>query len=1115
MINRLLPVLLVASTLAVTTGCPNRPQAALPAPSPASVTLFSVEPKTLPAPGEAVVLEWGTSNALDVTIEQVGKGPLDLGAEKTSGRLSIVVEEDTVFLITAQGAGGSDIKASSVTVTRRARSVLFSAVPSTVEAGAATTLVWNAPGAKSVKLEEVGGAALDVGMQLESGSLRVTPTRTTTYRLQADDFAATTKVTVAPTVVTFTAGATVPSAGEPVQLSWTTVSATSVTLRRVGLATALPVAAGQVATGSYIDTVPANLPADAVLTYVLEVSDGTTMSSKALEVPVGGGVRINTFTAPSYALTGSTYPIVWTTVGGDSAELIVDGRRAYLAQSRAEVASGSYTLSAPTQSTRIEFIVRNNRGAEAREARTIEGVGPISYNFFRTDKTSIAAAGEVVTLSWSITNARGVRITSNTGAGFYRQFIGNVDSGSLVVLPNSRPPGLTRVTYRLEADNGTGSAPIVRTVDVDVGAPSAFTFSRQLPVRAPTTVTGTTLGAATQVAGFRSVEKNPADEAFIDIRRTGTPVTFGATSNAGNVLLPAAFGATLFGTRISLTRLNVSRFGWFNLSASSTEISGRPGNDPQLGTALEPFAIAPYWNDLVTADGQVHWRIDGVSTARRLIVQWTDVRPTNGPIDARLSFQAQLYSNGKVVLAYRDFFKVQGRGTVGVVNGSESDEAGPTMPVAGGDVYRLFAAQAVPAPLRIEATPFAGSAIINGEPMEAEGAANYPLNQFVVSEVSPAPPTAVTNGQWVELANNSDAGVDISGWDLDFGGVTTFQFPTGTTLPANGRLLVGQAANLNDPETGPGIVIDDGGIVARPAVDVIMPSNVTMPRSGGFARLGIGGTEYTRLTYGATTVGASFGPEDMRAPWVTYSTNVRIVCDAVRWSYGSQGQTGSPGLPNASCWPYRQWEIIPGNFTPIASAPGAVALNFGSTTPDTLTAPLDLTLPGRTPLKVFGLSNITAALVAADGYIVFGGSTRCCDNSATPATTNNLWVAPWWDDLQGRVGGGVYFLQTGTPPNVETIISWENWTLYPQATYTGSLFFQVQFKPNGDVEYHYGPSAAGAGTDAAALTIGSSASVWIEAVTAADIFVARTDDATVPTVNPLVPGLAIRYRALR
>lgn len=1106
--------LVVAVTALFALACPVRPQAPLPAPPPATITSFAISPAVLSAPGE-VVLEWGTSNALDVTIEQVGKGPLDLGQTRGDGRLTVAVEADTVFLMTAQGAGGSDSKASSVTVQRRARSVLFSAVPSTVEAGSATTLVWNAPGAKAVTLTELNGARIDVGTQLESGSVRVTPTRSTTYQLTADAIVSTTAVTVAPTIVSFSAGNTLPGAGEPVTLSWQTASATTITLRRIGLATPLMVPAGQEATGTFTDTVPASLPSDAVLTYVLEASDGTTSTSRAIEVPVGGGVQVTSFNAPAYALTGSTFAITWATLGGESAELIVDGQRAYLAQSAAEVASGSYTLSAPTQSTRVDFIVRNRRGAEARESRTIQGVGPIAYNFFRADKTAIAAAGEPVTLEWSVTNARSVRITSNTGAGFYRQFTGNVDSGSLVVLPNSRT-GLTRITYRLEADNGTGAAPIVRTVDVDVGAGAAFTFSRQLPIRAPTTVTGTTLGVTTSVVGFKNVEKNPAGEVFVDIRRTGTPVTFAAADGATNVLLPAAFEATLFGTRFSRTRLNISRFGWFNLSTSSTAVPGRPDNDAQLGSALEPLSIAPYWNNLVTASNQVHWQIDGVADARRLIVQWTNVRPTNGPIDARLTFQAQLYSSGKVVFAYRDFFKVQGRGTAGVVNNSETDEAGPTAAVAAGEVYRLLGAQAVPAPLRIESTPFAGGAVIGGAVLEAEGQANYPTNQFEISEVSPAPPTAVTNGQWVEIKNNADSGVDIGGWDLDFGGATSFQFPAGTTLPPFGRFLVGQAADLNDPQMG-GITIEDGGVITRPGVDIVMPSTVQMPRSSSFARIGIGGTEYTRLNYGTVTTGASFGPEDLRAPWLTFSANTRLICDSVRYAYGTNGQVGSPGYLNAPCWPYQAWEIIPGNFTPIATATGAVALNFGSTTPDTLTAPLDLTLAGRTPIKLFGLATpITAALVAADGYVVIGGSTRCCDNTALPATTNNAWLAPWWDDLQGRAGGGVYFLQTGTPGNIETIISWENWSEYPSSTYTGmSLNFQIRIKPNGDVEYHYGNNTAGPGTDADALAAGSSASVWIEAASAADIFVARTSDATMPTVNPLVGGLAIRYRAMR
>ncbi len=1098
---------------ALITGCPNRPNASLPAPAPATITSFVASPSTVQA-GGTIQLEWGTSNALDVTIEHVGKGPLDLGATKQAGKLSLTIDADAVFLMTAQGAGGSDVKAATVTLERKALSLLFTAVPATVEGGQPVTLVWNAAGAKSVKLEEVGGAAIAIGSQLESGSVQVVPTKSTTYRLTADDKTATADVKLAPTIVAFSSSGGVPGASEPLTLTWQTLAATSVTLRRVGLATPFTLPAGSVASGSYVDTVPSTLPADAVLQYVLEASDGSATVSRQIELPVGGGVRINAFVAPSYALAGSTFEVSWSTSGADTAELIVDGHRAYLAQSRTEVNGGRYSLSAPTQSTRVELIVRNDRGVEAREQRTIAGVGPLAYNFFRADKSSIATAGEPVRLEWSVTNARSVRITSNTGAGFYREFTGNVDTGSVVVLPNARPPTLTRVTYTLSADNGTGGAPISRTVDVDVGTSASFTFSRQLPVRAPTTVTGSTAAGTTQVAGFKSVEKNPSGEGFVDIRRTGTAVAFSSTSTASNFLLPSTFEVTLFGSRLAATRLNVSQHGWFMPTTSSTVATGRPDNDPTIGTTLEPQAIAPYWNNLVTANGQVHWQLDSVADARRLIVQWTGVRPTNGPIDARLTFQAQLYSNGRVVFAYRDFFKVQGRGTAGIVNKSETDEIVPAMPVAAGDVYRFFAPQAVPAPLRIEATPFAGAAIVNGQWMEAEGQANYPLNAFEISEVSAQPPSAVSNGQWFEIKSNSDGGVDLGGWDVDFGGTTSFQFPTGTNLPAFGRLLVGQAADVGDPGPVGGIVIEDGGVVPRPGVDVTLPASLTMPTSNGFVRLGIGGTEYTRLSYAATTVGASFGPEDLRAPWLTYSTSTRIVCDSVRYAYGANGQLGSPGLPNGSCWPYTPWETITGAFTPLAGVMGATQVNFGSTTPDTLT--LSITFPQ--PVRLFGLSGgATSAVVSADGYIVFGGSTRCCDNTLAPSTSNSLFVAPWWDDLQGRAGGSVWWQQIGTPPNVETIISWENWGIYPQSTYTGTFInFQARFKPNGDIEFHYGPAtAAGTPADAMALSMGSSASVWIEAVTAADIYVARNDDATVPTVRPLVNGLGLRYHALR
>jgi hypothetical protein len=290
-----------------------------------------------------------------------------------------------------------------------------------------------------------------------------------------------------------------------------------------------------------------------------------------------------------------------------------------------------------------------------------------------------------------------------------------------------------------------------------------------------------------------------------------------------------------------------------------------------------------------------------------------------------------------------------------------------------------------------------------------------------------------------------------------------------------------------------------------------------MPNTSGFARLGIGGTEYTRFTFPAASTGLSYGIEDQRAPWLIFANNSRIICDSVRYDYGTNGQKGSPGVPNPACWPYERHEVIPGAFTPLTGDPAAVAINFGSATPDTTSVALDLTAPGRSRVSVFGLAGgVGTMLVSADGYLVVGGSTFCCDNTALPSTTNRLWLAPFWDDLQGQAGGAVLFKQSGTAPNVETIISWERWSFFPSSSYTGTtISFQVKFKPNGDIEYHYGPSTVGVGTDAAALVQGSSVSVWIEAVSAADAYANRTTDAVVPTSNLIFNGLGIRYRTLR
>jgi hypothetical protein len=1071
------------------------------------VTVFSVSPAVLPGPGE-VILEWGTSNSLAVGIERIGTGPLE--DVTPSGKRTIFVRENSVFVISAQGAGGSDLRAVAVTVQAKASSVLLTAVPSTIDAGGSSTLVWNAPEARSVRLEAVGGAAVDVMGQTTSGSIRVSPRETTTYRLLTDDVVSTVTVRVAPTITVF-AATNSPGPGEPLTLRWETASATSVSLRRVGVGMPLPIPMGQVATGSLTDTVPTTLPADGVLTYVLEATDGTLSTTRALEVVVGGGVQIGALTVPRYALIGSTYDVLWRTSGAESVDVMVDGQRVYQAPTLVEVTSGRYSLPAPTQSSRIEVIARNRKGGEARESRTVDGVGPLTYNSFVADKNTIGSGGEPVTLRWSVLNARRVRITNNLGGGFYREFEGPIDSGSLVVLPNARA-GISRVTYRLEAENGTGSPPIVRTLDVTVSGSAALTFSRQLPVNAPTTVTGSTAPGTTLVAGFRAVEKNPPQEAFIDIRKDGTPISFGSL-DAALITLPQPFEATLFGTRFSRTTLNVSRFGWFSFPVFAfSPIPGRPENAPQLQAFLEPHTIAPYWNNLETASNQVHFRLDAVPDARRLIVQWTNVRPKNGPIDARLSFQAQLYSNGKVVFAYRDFFKVQVQGTVGITNNSETDEATPPMPVASGDVYRFFAPTLPPAPLRIEATPYAGTALINGVSMEVEGAANYPVNQFAVSEVNYRPAANVTNGQWIEVGNNSDASVDLGGWDLDFGGTATYQIPSGTTLPPFGKVLLAQASDLGDPDGADagGFALPDGGFEARRPPQVIYPMSFVPPSSGAFVRISIGGTEYARFpnTNPPSTLpltlplGQSYQVEDFRAPWVTYETaTTRFICGAVRGRYGTKGQRGTPGGLNPSCFPYEAPVPSSTVFQSLADAGTAVTpVGFDGMSPNLDDGTAFVTL--NQPIRVYGASITQLSIGANGGVIPIANATLSFSNKSTPnAFAPAFVIAPFWDDLHGgRNPNSRLFWKQDT--NGDVTVSWENWSLFSSSN-VSDLNFQAILRANGDVEFVFG-TMSGAGPSAADAR-GLGATTWIDIGPAA---AAININSTTPGITP---NTAFRY----
>ncbi|QQS36471.1 MAG: T9SS type A sorting domain-containing protein [Ignavibacteriales bacterium] len=70
-------------------------------------------------------------------------------------------------------------------------------------------------------------------------------------------------------------------------------------------------------------------------------------------------------------------------------------------------------------------------------------------------------------------------------------------------------------------------------------------------------------------------------------------------------------------------------------------------------------------------------------------------------------------------------------------------------------------------------------------------------------------------------------------------------------------------------------------------------------------------------------------------------------------------------------------------------------------------------------------------------------------NTSIPtATSPNSFIAPFWDDLDGRTQGTVHYKQDGN----KFIIQFTNWQKYSG---TGSLTFQAVFNLNGKVQFYY------------------------------------------------------------
>lgn len=159
------------------------------APAPLVVG-FSAQPASINQ-GGSTSLTWTTQNADSVLIDN------GVGMQPANGSAMVSPNQNTLYTLTAMGAGGQTTAQVSVVVTMVGAPTIvsFSAMPQQISPGAQTTLSWNVTDATTITIDN------GVGMQPAMGSAQISPATDTTYTLTADGPGGQTTAQVTVTVV--------------------------------------------------------------------------------------------------------------------------------------------------------------------------------------------------------------------------------------------------------------------------------------------------------------------------------------------------------------------------------------------------------------------------------------------------------------------------------------------------------------------------------------------------------------------------------------------------------------------------------------------------------------------------------------------------------------------------------------------------------------------------------------------------------------------------------------------------------------------------------------------------------------------------------------------------
>lgn len=1046
---RILPALFIGAAL---TACPTAPKPDPIPPSP-KVVSFTASPATV-APGGEVTLDWKVTDATKVTITDVDKGDLSGIDDQASGSVKVVPTGSTLYVLTALNDRGAKATAFvSVTVKGAdADQLLFGAYPRVISGSQTATLVWSAPGANVVTITPMGGAALDLAGQVQSGSVAVSPTDTeTTYTLDADGQTRTVTVTHAPEVTSLALSKPVALPDEMITVSWQTAHATKVSLSSPGFGTLFEsTTAADVAMGSFTQAVP-SLPNGTVLNFVLDVEGPGGSVRQVAALVLGNDPLLTSVTAPQFAKQGSQFTIAWTAVNADAVEIRSGGTAIYRTSDVAEAASGSLVLGTPAAATTytVAAIAYPSGFADTRDV-TVAPVGDVTITTFTAAPTTVANGGDAVTLTWDVSNARELRILEDGELTVVWKTGATAGTGTTTVYPNKPTSRFT-----LSASN-TLDAPSTANADVTVSTVAELQpTDGGLVLEQPGTVeVGFQLGTEIEGLPLSMADVSATSTGFDDISATGQRLEFAGANDSTVEFAVPGFETWLYGQRLlDGSNVSVCTNGFMTLRGSTLTAATAPMGFPGSDSAYDKL-LAPFWADLqLGPNGNVYWQVKGEAPNQVLIVQWNQLQ-YSGASNSVLTFEVKVTQTGVITYEYQTLNGLpSGYSAATAIQGS-SGHGLAASPTAGGSI-RFFGPTAAPVTIPTAALPVGGFVKLGS------GFARVSLSRFLrstdiaITEVLFTPAASVPNGEWFEVANSGTASLDLNGWVIDFGGGVTHTIASSVTLPAGGTILLGQSDQAADND-GVNVVYAYGAdLLANGAGQVALVWNGTTVASKAWT--GTVGSAGNAVTIDGT-------------PVLTTSGLAPLQCTSTA-TFGTQmpQQTGTPGVAS-SCFGYKLTPI-PAAFDDISS--GGTPIFVASSNPDWTTTPAAIDLP--TPFTYFGTAQ-PRMWVSASSWLAFTSqSSGVYTNRTTPSLTTNPVgaIAPFWDDTENIpavAGSNVFWARRAD----HTVIEWSHFTHWLGSD---DLNYEVKLFDNGAIEFHYGTMTS---TSSSTYGNGNSATIWIE-----------------------------------